>query len=523
MSKHDVDVAILGGGLAGNLLARQLRRTLPGLRISMFEKATERSYKVGESTVEIASNYLNRRLGLSQYLYDHQLPKNGLRFFFDTPAKDGELEALSEMGSVALPYHPSFQIDRARIEQDLLDFNRADGVDVHIGVQVRDLRLGSDGAPHTFVIDDGSGTPATWRSRWVVDAAGRANLIAKQKSLRLPEPEHPISAVWGRFRHVRDIDDLGSDSFRARVRYTSRGLSTIHFCYPGYWIWFIPLGRGVISVGIVGDKAQIDRTVRTQQGFLDFVNQHRAAASLMVGSEIIDVGSYAQLAFATTQFFSTDRWGTTGEAGAFTDPFYSPGSDFIALENDYLTDLIRRDCAGESDSERAERTALYDQFMLFRHEAVMRLYRHLYSTIGSYELFSLKWDLDIASYYHLWVTPYMLDQHLDADFLRNQLKQKTLVLRALDNFSILFRKVERELLARGEYHRLNLGEFRDGLTVMKDVEKVGTARPASEILESIGRTFNEVRTRALQILSRDSDADTRSMPLAAFMAARPLA
>jgi flavin-dependent dehydrogenase len=523
MTTHEVDVAILGGGLAGNLLARQLRRTLPGLRISMFEKATERSYKVGESTVEIASNYLNRRLGLSQYLYDQQLPKNGLRFFFDTPEKDGELEALSEMGSVALPYHPSFQIDRARIEADLLDFNRADGVDVHIGVQVRELTLGSGGDAHTFTVEDGSGAPATWRSRWVVDAAGRASLIARQKGLRVTEVEHPIGAVWGRFRNVRDIDDVGSDRFRARVRYTSRGLSTIHFCYPGYWIWFIPLGRGVISVGIVGAKAQIDRTVRTRQGFLDFVDQHRAAASLMIGAEIIDVGSYAQLAYGTTQFFSADRWGMTGEAAAFTDPFYSPGSDFIALENDYLSDLIRREFAGESASELAERTALYDQFMLFRHEAVMRLYRHLYSTIGSYELFSLKWDLDIASYYHLWVGPYMLDQHLDVELLRTQVKQKALALRALDNFSILFRKVENDLRERGEYHRINLGEFRDGLTALSDVERVGTARPANETLETIARTFNDVRQRALRIIDRNHRDEGRSIPLAAFMAARPLA
>jgi len=34
-------VAILGGGLAGNLLARQLTRMVPGLRIAIFEKSTE--------------------------------------------------------------------------------------------------------------------------------------------------------------------------------------------------------------------------------------------------------------------------------------------------------------------------------------------------------------------------------------------------------------------------------------------------------------------------------------------------
>ena len=63
-----VDIAILGGGLAGNLLARQLRRNLPGLSLALFERSRETSFKVGESTVEIASNYLIRRLGLSTYL-----------------------------------------------------------------------------------------------------------------------------------------------------------------------------------------------------------------------------------------------------------------------------------------------------------------------------------------------------------------------------------------------------------------------------------------------------------------------
>ncbi len=57
---RSIDVAILGGGLVGNLLARQLRRHSPELSVAMFERDTERTYKVGESTVEIAANYLSR-------------------------------------------------------------------------------------------------------------------------------------------------------------------------------------------------------------------------------------------------------------------------------------------------------------------------------------------------------------------------------------------------------------------------------------------------------------------------------
>ena len=83
----DFDVIILGHGLAGGLLARHLRIELgKDLRILVLESASKIvDYKVGESTVEVAANYMIRRLGLQAYLYQHQLPKNGLRFFFDSP------------------------------------------------------------------------------------------------------------------------------------------------------------------------------------------------------------------------------------------------------------------------------------------------------------------------------------------------------------------------------------------------------------------------------------------------------
>src|SRR5262249_7676547 len=167
-----VDVAILGGGLAGGLLARQLRLAVPELRVALFEQETAGSFKVGEATVEIAANYLVRRLRLSTYLYEQQLPKNGLRYFFDTPARDCPRERMSEVGSVSLPFHPAFQLDRARLESDLLAMNRRDGVLVRVGARVRSVEVGSGGAPHRFEVEDESGSGA-WSARWLVDATGR--------------------------------------------------------------------------------------------------------------------------------------------------------------------------------------------------------------------------------------------------------------------------------------------------------------------------------------------------------------
>ena len=66
--------------------------------------------------VEIATNYFVRKLGLSSYLYDRHYPKNGLRFFFDTPQRNAPLHEMTEIGSESLPFHPAFQIDRSRLD-----------------------------------------------------------------------------------------------------------------------------------------------------------------------------------------------------------------------------------------------------------------------------------------------------------------------------------------------------------------------------------------------------------------------
>ena len=53
------DVVIIGGGLAGLTLARQLIQEDPGIRVLVAEKrahpAPEAAFKVGESSVEIGA------------------------------------------------------------------------------------------------------------------------------------------------------------------------------------------------------------------------------------------------------------------------------------------------------------------------------------------------------------------------------------------------------------------------------------------------------------------------------------
>ncbi|NNL84381.1 MAG: NAD(P)/FAD-dependent oxidoreductase [Myxococcales bacterium] len=522
-----LDVAILGGGMAGGLLARHLARTLPGLRIALFEASAQRGYRLGESLVEIASHYLVKRLGLGNYLYENHFPKNGLRFFFDREDRGGGLAELSEIGSDSLPFHPAFQIDRDRLDRDLLTMAEQAGTAVQIGAKVVDVELGTRGpgdADHRISVERG-GRVESVRARWIADASGRTRILAKRLGLRSPETSHAISAAWGRFEGVADIDDVaesaGVADFRERVRHTARRLSTIHFMYRGYWIWMIPLRGGVTSIGVVGEGARVEGC-RDAGSFLDFLLTHTALASLLRDAKPIDFGRFRKLSYSTQRFLSADRYGLVGEAGSFSDPLYSPGSDFIALENDFLVDLVRRDLdAGDAESV-VERAQLYDQFLRNRHDSVMALYRDLYPTLGSFAITGLKWDLDIASYYNLWVSPYMRDQHLDAGFLRRQNQHQPYIQRALHGFAELFRTLDRELTDGGRYCEDNLGNYRDGREALSFLHEVGRQRTQKELLKQTLEIFEGVRRNALKTLGRGDALGEAPRSLASYMSGAPL-
>ncbi len=510
-----VDVAILGGGLAGNLLARQLRRAVPGASVALLEKDAETSWKVGESTVEIASNYLTRRQQLSGYLYDQQLPKNGLRFFFDTEQKDAPFTAMSEIGSDHLPMFPTFQLDRKRFEADLREMNVAEGVAMHVGATVRKVELGEGGAPHRVIVrSDGEEREIT--ARWVVDGTGRASTIARARDLRVTA-DHPLGAVWARYEGVTDMDALPEPEWRARVRHTARALSTNHFCYPGYWIWFIPLGRGVTSLGVVGHKEIFKEGVRTPEGFTRFVREHRAPASLLEGAALLDVGGYTHLEYGTKLFYSRERWALIGDAAAFADPFYSPGSDFISIENDHVTELIRLDLAGEPDLD--DRCRLYDELMQFRFEATLLLYQRQYPCLGSFEILRLKWDYDIACYYNLWLDGYLRDTHLTPREVRTTLRRKSWILAALRNFRDLFAHMASELEKQGNYRRGNLGRYNDGTDLLYFQPEIGRPRKRRDINARSEEIFNYVYREALEVLGAREGGEK---PLADFMEERPL-
>ncbi len=442
------DLIVLGGGLAGLTLALQLRQRLPNLQILVLERRThpvpEAAHKVGESSVEIGAHYFESVLGLRQHLLDAQLKKFGFRFFFSEGRRD--IDQVTELGaSRPLPVG-SWQIDRGVFENFLAEEAQRRGVRFVDGAVVTGLDL-ADGKQQPAALHTVSwrqtmaGQPQEHRAsaRWVIDASGRVGLIKKKLGLSKENP-HAAHAVWFRIsEHIR-LDQWSTDpAWQARCYKPDRWLSTNHLVGAGYWVWLIPLSSGSHSVGIVADpRYHALNQMDTFERAMDWLRQYQPRLFDALDDKrhkLQDFAFFKRFSYDCKQVFSDQRWALTGEAGRFLDPFYSPGSDFIAMGNTYITELVAREMQGQSISSMSR---IYEQIFQGFYDNTLSLYVDQYGLFGDPEVLPLKifwdytyyWGVLAQLFFHNATTDLMALQHLRTDLASvqplNQAMQKFL-------------------------------------------------------------------------------------------------
>jgi flavin-dependent dehydrogenase len=395
------DVVIIGGALSGAAAAILLLRGNPGIRVLIVEKAERLTRRVGEATVEVSAYFLGRVLGLTQYLNEAHLVKQGLRFYFTNEGVETLAEA-SELGARYQVRLPSYQLDRATLDEEVLRRACAGGAEVVRPAAVSQVELSAGGEQAvTFSHDGGS---RTVRARWVIDASGVAAVLARKNGWWRPNMEHPTAACWSRWKGVQDWDGYElAQKFPewASVVYGTRGTATNHIIGDGWWSWWIPLKGGDTSVGVVFDQRLVEWPQdpgKLGERLKGFLMRHPAAREMLAGATFdeTDVHWRKNLAYFSTTF-AGDGFVLVGDAAGFLDPFYSPGMDWIAFTATSAVDLITAQRGGEAIGERIERhNRDFSRSYRCWFEA---LYKDKYEYLGEFDLMSLAFILDLGLYY----------------------------------------------------------------------------------------------------------------------------
>jgi 2-polyprenyl-6-methoxyphenol hydroxylase-like FAD-dependent oxidoreductase len=451
-AERRVDVLIIGGGLAGLALARQLllrsdkqvllvdRRALPPAK-----------QKVGEATVQVSGYYYARVLEMEEHLLCEHYMKYNLRFFWKRSAPGVEAappgageryEDLDQSYIRNLSNIVTYQLDRNVFEAALLRVNlQSPRFELHaptadLEVELEDGAGGAAGAAgpsgargtaggHSFRFRSGE-REISGRAEWVVDASGRGRFLARRRGLATPSPiRHGATFCWvDGLVDIERLTDLGAPEVRKRRDRAALGhvpafLATNHFCGEGYWFWVIPL-HGKTSLGLVYDRSLVPRQeVATPQKMIDWVcRQYPMFARDLPRRQIVDWSGFTDFALDSTQTLSAARWAMCGEACRFSDPLYSPGGDLISVYNTLITDAILT----ADGAQLAAKVRVYEELARAVYDAYLPSFAVSYEVLGDQETFTLRYVWELTVYFSFFVFPFINDLFTDRQFIPSFLR-----------------------------------------------------------------------------------------------------
>jgi len=422
------DVVILGAGLAGLSLARQILMYTDRsvLLLDKQENPPAKSQKVGESLVQLAGYYLSKTLDLEYHLLVNHYLKYNLRFHWKTDS--GRHDYWEDVSSASIRSQSNlatFQVDRNILEQHLLEINRANPRFTFIG-GVRNLKAAlSDADASHKVTWTGAGVEASTEARWVVDASGRPGILKRSLALEKKSAiQHGSTWCWvdGQV-NLEKLTALSHNEVLLHRKRQKLGsfpfyLATNHFCGEGRWFWVIPL-HGMTSLGLVYDHSVVNpEEVSNGRKMLDWVSKDWPLfAEDFSKRKIVDEGRFASFSFDAQQTISPARWAISGEAGRFSDPLYSPGSDLIAIYNTLIVDAI------QSGDDLEAKCSFYEQIMRVMYSAYLPSYELSYDCLGDAETLTLKYTWELAVYFGFYVLPFINQLFTNQKFMRTYLRK----------------------------------------------------------------------------------------------------
>jgi flavin-dependent dehydrogenase len=354
MNVTQADVVVVGGGPAGSTAAALLAQK--GRRVVLLEKEKFPRYHIGESLIPY-TYFTLERLGMIEALRASAFPRKY------------SVQFVSQNGKASQPFYffqhlkheaaQTWQVVRADFDQMLLNNARQRGAVVHEQTTAKEAII-EDGAVVGVRAVDAAGTAAEFRAPITIDASGRDAFTIVRRDWRQRDPQLNKVAVWTYYRGAQR--DPGLDEGATTVAYVP---------YKG-WFWYIPLPDDVVSVGVVAERAYLQRAARDPEAiFRGELEENRWIKDHVARGQVC--GPYRTTAEYSyrARHCATDGLVLTGDAFAFLDPVFSSGV-FLALRGGELAaDAV--DAALAAGDTRAARFADYGRQLCYGIESMRRL------------------------------------------------------------------------------------------------------------------------------------------------------
>jgi FADH2 O2-dependent halogenase len=356
--KGSFDVAVVGSGFAGSLLAILCRRL--GRSVVLVERGRHPRFAIGESTSPLANLLLEElcdRYGLSRVkplaswgAWQRAHPeiacglKRGFTFYghrFGRPYaaapdhSDQLLVAASPRDEIADTHWY-----RADFDAFLASQAREEGAEFLDSTRLEEVHGAAGGFALTA---ERRGESISLAARFVADATGPRGFLHRAFGLRESRfPDLPATqGLYTHFESVRRLDEL--DPFRSDKEppYPIDD-AAVHHVFPGGWIWVLRFNNGIVSAGVAAEPG-LAAEFRLEEGAsawdrllarLPTVARQfegaRPVRPFVVQGRLPFRGSLA----------AGENWALLPSAAAFVDPLLSTGFPLTLLGVARLAEAI---------------------------------------------------------------------------------------------------------------------------------------------------------------------------------------
>lgn len=390
----DYDIAVIGSGFAGSLLAMIARRL--GKSVVLLERAKHPRFMIGESTTPL-SNLLLEELA-TRYNLPNLLPlckwgtwrkayphvacglKRGFTFYHHQPGRraPADPDRRDQLLVAASPHDAIGDTHWYRAEVDSLFVSEAQKAGVCYLDEVR-LQSASERDDEVRLEATRQGKPLAVSAPFVVDATGPRGFLHRAFALpELPLPDlPPTEALYTHFTNVRRLDEPGPYPVDD---------AAVHHIFEGGWIWVLRFSNGITSAGVaatseVAVRLRFSEGAPAWQRLIErFPTVHSQFAEALPERPFVHA---PRLSFHSGAIAGR-RWALLPSAAGFVDPLLSTGFPLTLLGVARLAEIFERDL----DSSRlSPALAAYARQTEDELLATARLIGSLYATMADFPVF----------------------------------------------------------------------------------------------------------------------------------------